>query len=112
LILFDTAACVSGSQCRGTRHRRDHARRDQARSAGVRRSAGGPPLWRRRVDSRCSALAASERGRIGVSGPEVIETNRGVEEFDAKDRALVWRTMGGKNRRIGGGADAFADDTW
>ena len=59
----------------------------------------------------CSALAVSEQGRISVSGPEVIETNRGVEEFDSKDRALVWRTMGGKHRRLLGGADAFADDT-
>jgi malonate decarboxylase beta subunit len=59
----------------------------------------------------CSALAVSEQGRISVSGPEVIETNRGVEEFDSKDRALVWRTMGGKHRRLLGGADAFTDDT-
>ena len=59
----------------------------------------------------CSALAVSEHGRIAVSGPEVIETNRGVEEFDSKDKALVWRTMGGKNRRLIGGADAFVDDT-
>ncbi|CDZ67692.1 Malonate decarboxylase, beta subunit [Neorhizobium galegae bv. orientalis] len=59
----------------------------------------------------CSALAVSEQGRISVSGPEVIETNRGVEEFDSKDRALVWRTMGGKHRRLIGGADAFIDDT-
>jgi malonate decarboxylase beta subunit len=59
----------------------------------------------------CSALAVSEQGRIGVSGPEVIETNRGVEEFDSRDRALVWRTMGGKHRRLLGGADAFVDDT-
>ena len=59
----------------------------------------------------CSALAISEQGRISVSGPEVIETNRGVEEFDSKDRALVWRTMGGKHRRLIGGAEAFVDDT-
>lgn len=59
----------------------------------------------------CSALVISEQGRIGVSGPEVIETNRGVEEFDSKDRPLVWRTTGGKHRRLLGGADAFADDT-
>lgn len=59
----------------------------------------------------CSALAVSEQGRIGVTGPEVIETNRGVEEFDSKDRALVWRTVGGKHRRLIGGADAFVDDT-
>jgi malonate decarboxylase beta subunit len=59
----------------------------------------------------CSALAVSEQGRIAVSGPEVIETNRGVEEFDSRDRALVWRTMGGKNRRLLGAADVFTDDT-
>jgi malonate decarboxylase beta subunit len=59
----------------------------------------------------CSALAVSEQGRISVSGPEVIETNRGVEEFDSKDRALVWRTMGGKHRRLIGGAEIFVDDT-
>lgn len=59
----------------------------------------------------CSALAVSEQGRISVSGPEVIETNRGIEEFDAKDRALVWRTMGGKHRRLIGGAEVFVDDT-
>lgn len=59
----------------------------------------------------CSALAISEQGRISVSGPEVIETNRGVEEFDSRDRALVWRTMGGKHRRLLGGADAYTADT-
>lgn len=63
------------------------------------------------IAGSCSALAVSEQGRIGVSGPEVIETNRGVEEFDSKDRALVWRTVGGKHRRLIGGADAFVDDT-
>jgi malonate decarboxylase beta subunit len=59
----------------------------------------------------CSALAVSEQGRIAVSGPEVIETNRGVEEFDSRDRALVWRTMGGKERWLLGGAEVFTDDT-
>jgi len=59
----------------------------------------------------CSELGVSEPGRIAVSGPEVIETNRGVEEFDSRDRALVWRTMGGKNRRLLGAADVFTDDT-
>jgi malonate decarboxylase beta subunit len=59
----------------------------------------------------CSAVAVSEQGRISVSGPEVIETNQGVEEFDSKDRAFVWRTMGGKHRRLIGGAEMFTDDT-
>ncbi|MET0499411.1 MAG: biotin-independent malonate decarboxylase subunit beta [Steroidobacteraceae bacterium] len=59
----------------------------------------------------CSALAVSEQGRIAVSGPEVIETNRGVEEFDSHDHALVWRTMGGKHRRLLGASELFVDDT-
>lgn len=63
------------------------------------------------VAATCSRLAVSEGGRISVSGPEVIETNMGAEEFDSRDRALVWRTMGGKHRRLTGGADAFCADT-
>jgi malonate decarboxylase beta subunit len=58
----------------------------------------------------CSKLIVSEQGRIGVSGPEVIESTKGVEEFDSQDRALVWRTMGGKHRYLIGGADRFVDD--
>lgn len=58
----------------------------------------------------CSTLVISEQGRLSVSGPEVIETNRGVEEFDSRDRALTWRTMGGKHRFLTGGADIFVDD--
>lgn len=57
-----------------------------------------------------STLIVSEQGRISVTGPEVIETNMGVEEFDSRDRALVWRTMGGKHRTLIGGADVFVDD--
>jgi malonate decarboxylase beta subunit len=88
----------------------------EARAAGVKvigliggRSGcyGGGGL----IAGCCSALAVSEPGRIAVSGPEVIETNRGVEEFDSRDRALVWRTMGGKHRRLLGAADVFAEDT-
>lgn len=59
----------------------------------------------------CSRVAVSEQGRIAVSGPEVIETNKGVEEFDAENKALVWSTDGGKNCRLIGGADTFAEDS-
>ncbi len=60
----------------------------------------------------CSAIVVSEQGRIGVTGPEVIETNKGVEEFDSKDKALVWSVLGGRNRRLIGGAEAYAEDTF
>jgi malonate decarboxylase beta subunit len=59
----------------------------------------------------CSRIIISGQGRTGVSGPEVIETNKGVEEFDSEDKALVWSTDGGKNRRLLGGADAFTEDS-
>jgi malonate decarboxylase beta subunit len=88
----------------------------QARCAGVAVIAlvsgragafGGAGL----TTATCSRVVVSEQGRIAVSGPEVIETNKGVEEFDAEDKALVWSTDGGKNRRLLGGADAFAEDS-
>ena len=58
----------------------------------------------------CSALVMSEEGRLGLSGPEVIETARGVEEFDSRDRALVWRTVGGKHRYLLGDCSTLVDD--
>jgi malonate decarboxylase beta subunit len=63
------------------------------------------------IAATCSRVIISEQGRIGVSGPEVIETNKGVEEFDSRDKALVWSIDGGKNRRLIGGADAFTEDS-
>jgi malonate decarboxylase beta subunit len=62
------------------------------------------------VTACCSRIAVSEHARIGVSGPEVIETNKGVEEFDSKDRALVWRITGGRTRALLGGADRYVRD--
>ena len=58
----------------------------------------------------CDGLAMSEEGRFGMSGPEVIETKHGVEEFDSRDRALVWRTTGGKHRYLLGDVDVLVDD--
>ena len=58
----------------------------------------------------CDTIVMSEEGRLGMSGPEVIETKHGVEEFDSRDRALVWRTTGGKHRYLLGDAQAIVDD--
>ncbi|MDD5728359.1 MAG: biotin-independent malonate decarboxylase subunit beta [Victivallales bacterium] len=63
------------------------------------------------ITACCNVLIMSEEGRIGVSGPEVIETNMGVEVFDSRDRALVWRTFGGKNRYLQGQVRELADDS-
>jgi len=63
------------------------------------------------ITGSCSRIAISQHGRISVSGPEVIETNKGVEEFDSKDRALVWRVTGGRTRVLMGGADIYVRGT-
>jgi malonate decarboxylase beta subunit len=64
------------------------------------------------IAARCaSAIIMSEEGRLGLSGPEVIETARGVEEYDSRDRALVWRTVGGKHRYLLGECDTIVPDS-
>ncbi len=45
-------------------------------------------------------LMISEMGRIGVSGPEVIQAVKGIEAFDSQDRGLIWRVYGGKTRYL------------
>ena len=63
------------------------------------------------IAARCAnAIVMSEEGRLGMSGPEVIETTHGVEEFDSRDRALVWRTTGGKHRYLLGDCQAVVAD--
>jgi len=62
------------------------------------------------VSRLCAEVVISEQGRLGLSGPEVIETVKGVEEFDSRDRALVWRITGGKVRRALGEATHLVDD--
>jgi malonate decarboxylase beta subunit len=62
------------------------------------------------VSRLCTEIVVSEQGRIGLSGPEVIETVKGVDEFDSRDRALVWRITGGKVRRALGDATRLVDD--
>ena len=63
------------------------------------------------VAALCDAVVMSEEGRLGLSGPEVIEASRGVEEFDSRDRALVWRTVGGKHRYLLGEATRLVEDS-
>ena len=62
------------------------------------------------VTRLCDEVIMSEEGRLGLSGPEVIETVMGVGEFDSRDRSLVWRVTGGKLRRALGEASRLVDD--
>ncbi len=76
-------------------------------SAGANGIYGGIGI----ITKCCDYLIITEEGRLSVSGPEVIESQKGVEEFDSRDRALVWRTMGGKNRFLMKDAEAFVNDS-
>ena len=63
------------------------------------------------IVARCADhIVMSDIGRLAMSGPEVIEASHGVEEFDSRDRALVWRTTGGKHRWLTGDCDVLVED--
>jgi len=63
------------------------------------------------VAAATDILIMSERGRIGLTGPEVIEEVMGKKEFNASDRALIYRTTGGKNRYIMGDCAHLVEDS-
>jgi len=56
-------------------------------------------------------VIANDFGRIGLTGPEVIQQEVGKDEFDASDRALIWRTMGARSKYILGDVDYLLKDT-
>jgi malonate decarboxylase beta subunit len=63
------------------------------------------------IVARCADhVVMSDVGRLAMSGPEVIEASHGVDEFDSRDRALVWRTTGGKHRWLVGDCDVLVED--
>jgi malonate decarboxylase beta subunit len=52
----------------------------------------------------------TREARLGLNGPEVIEQESGIDEFDASDRALIWAIHGGEQRVGMGLADALVED--
>jgi malonate decarboxylase beta subunit len=73
---------------------------------GAKGCFGGMGLVARCADH----VVMSDLARLAMSGPEVIESSHGVEEFDSKDLALVWRTTGGKHRFLTGDCDVLVED--
>jgi malonate decarboxylase beta subunit len=57
-----------------------------------------------------SYIVMTPEGRLGLNGPEVIEEESGIEEFDASDRSLIWSIFGGQQRYDQGLADVLVDD--
>ncbi|MEB7642348.1 biotin-independent malonate decarboxylase subunit beta [Acinetobacter pittii] len=58
----------------------------------------------------CSYIVMTQEGRLGLNGPQVIEQEAGVQEYNAKDRPFIWSITGGNQRFTSGLADAFVDD--
>ena len=63
------------------------------------------------VAAATDIIVMSESGRLGLTGPEVIEQEMGRSEFDASDRALVFRTTGGKHKYIVGDCNYLIADS-
>jgi malonate decarboxylase beta subunit len=57
-----------------------------------------------------SYVVLTREARLGLNGPEVIEEESGVEEFDSSDRSLIWSIFGGEQRYNQALADALVDD--
>ncbi|WP_145247740.1 biotin-independent malonate decarboxylase subunit beta [Pseudomonas oryzihabitans] len=60
----------------------------------------------------CSQLIVTREARLGLNGPQVIEQEAGIEEYDSRDRPFIWSLTGGEQRVATGLADVFvADDS-
>ena len=57
-----------------------------------------------------SYIVMTQEGRVGLNGPQVIEQEAGVQEYNAKDRPFIWSITGGNQRFASGLADAYVDD--
>jgi malonate decarboxylase beta subunit len=57
-----------------------------------------------------SHLVMTPAGRLGLNGPEVIETEAGINELDSSDRGAVWGMIGGRQRVRTGLAETLVDD--
>jgi len=58
----------------------------------------------------CSYLLMTREARLGLNGPQVIEQEAGINEYDSRNRPLIWSLSGGEQRAASGLADACLDD--
>lgn len=58
----------------------------------------------------CSYLIVTREARLGLNGPQVIEQEAGVQEYDSKNKPFIWQMTGGEIRSRIGLADYFSKD--
>ena len=59
----------------------------------------------------CSYLIVTREARLGLNGPQVIEQEAGIDEYDSRNRPLIWSLTGGAARFQNGFTDALVDDS-
>jgi len=59
----------------------------------------------------CSYLIVTREARLGLNGPQVIEQEAGIEEYDSRDRPFIWSMTGGEVRYHSGFVDALVKDS-
>ena len=57
-----------------------------------------------------SYLLMTREARLGLNGPQVIEQEAGIEEYDSRDRPFIWSLTGGEQRAATGLADVCIED--
>lgn len=58
----------------------------------------------------CSHLLVTREARLGLNGPQVIEQEAGLDEYDSRDRPFIWSLTGGEQRAACGLVDAYLAD--
>ncbi len=58
----------------------------------------------------CSYLLVTREARLGLNGPQVIEQEAGLEEYDSRDRPFIWSLTGCEQRFNSGLADRYVAD--
>ena len=58
----------------------------------------------------CSYLLVTQEARLGLNGPQVIEQEAGIEEYDSRDRPFIWSVTGGEQRFNSGLVDRYVGD--
>lgn len=58
----------------------------------------------------CSYLIVTREARLGLNGPQVIEQEAGIEEYDSRDRPFIWSMTGGEVRYESGLVEALVND--
>lgn len=58
----------------------------------------------------CSYLIVTREARLGLNGPQVIEQEAGIAEYDSRDRPFIWSMTGGEVRTASQLADEQVAD--